>query len=369
MTGVSASEYLQSHLLAFQNAEKIYSQSVSDVVAAEIRRDEARKQKDEAYSRLEEAREKYADGSLDQQQKHEPTDNGEKKRVGKSSSFQVRRSPNKSASFGGKGPQKSNSGNSGRKSNGSNLPSDGTALNHGPQNGSPRKLSDPLHNNDEDQKQPHVILSPRAGSKKAPSIFRQNGRSSPNGRQVKRPSLGTGVLEPLSSPSSVLELSKGRTREWLGSHLDCDRLGLVRKFYQASFGTKTNQETKIMSVSSIVLNDEWNELVKLTSDIQELYIGKSNNNSMNTNKGAPQTSLRDKAASALIAPQKEPIALFFAPKKSAGTSDLFYAGHWRVIDGQMLDPPRIVKGQPRQSLVKFEFVGVDNAVVQALNEE
>lgn len=373
MPDVPASEYLHSLLLAFQNADKTYSQYVSDVVKAEIRRDAARQEKDEAYARLEEAREKYSGSSLDQQAKDQPADTVEKRRLGNSNSFQKRRSPAKTNSFGNKGPQKAGNGNS-------SVASNGKAVNGTLQNGSMEKVTQrPTSHGSvdggskEDKKPPAVLQSPRAGSKKAPSIFRKASvrRAPQSGVQGKRPSNSPAVLEPLSSPSSVLELSKGRTREWLDSHMDCDGVGLVRKFYQASFGTKTSQETKKLIVCTIVLNDEWNVLVKTTAEVQEMYIGKGNSNGTNTgsNVGTQQPSLRDKAAEALAAHQKEPVALFFAPKKGTEPRDIFYGGHWRVIEGEMLNPPRIVNGQARQCLVKFEFVGLNNAIVRALNED
>ena len=59
MPEISASEYLNSLLAAYQTAEKHYSQAVTDLVAAEIRRDEAKTAKEEALIRLENARAKY----------------------------------------------------------------------------------------------------------------------------------------------------------------------------------------------------------------------------------------------------------------------------------------------------------------------
>jgi len=123
----------------------------------------------------------------------------------------------------------------------------------------------------------------------------------------------------------------------------------------------TNEKTKEISVHTIVLNDEWNELVTDTSEIQEMYIGKSSDPNA-------KPSSRDRAALALVKPpQREPIALFFAPKKAQGSNDIHYGGHWKVVDGKMLAPPRAVKGQLRQCLVKFQFVGVSQAIVNALN--
>jgi hypothetical protein len=434
MPEVSAGEYLHSLLQAFQNAEKIYCQSVADVVDAEIRRDVAMKQKDEAFSRLEEAREKFSGGTM---VKDRPDDPAEKNSLSKSNRLPNRRiSRVKSSTFGKNSPNKNHNNNydptSDENKNVSNSASSSGVHHHmvsttdsdplgsnanedvsftqdkkplpivqSSRAGSKKApsifrkgtssevhhpmvsttVSDPFGSNDNedigfthDKTPPSIIQSPRAGTKKAPSIFRKGtgGRLSQSNAIEKRSSTRAGILDPLSSPMVVYELSKGRTREWLDTHLDCDRVGLVRKFYQASFGTKTNQETKKLSVSTIVLNDEWNDLVTSTSEIQELYVSKNTNSPTNANSatsGHLQPSLKDKAAEALVSPQKEPIALFFAPKKKREPSNLFYAGHWRVIDGHKLDPPSFVKGQARQCQVKFEFVGVDRTIVDAMNED
>jgi len=82
MPEISASEYLNSLLQAYQSAEKIYTQAVSDLVAAEIRRDEASTARDEALQRLEEARAKYGPGNK--------AANGEQK-LNKSNSFSRRK--------------------------------------------------------------------------------------------------------------------------------------------------------------------------------------------------------------------------------------------------------------------------------------
>mmetsp|Transcript_9491 Transcript_9491/g.17296 ORF Transcript_9491/g.17296 Transcript_9491/m.17296 type:complete len:153 (+) Transcript_9491:2-460(+) len=152
--------------------------------------------------------------------------------------------------------------------------------------------------------------------------------------------------------------------------MDCDRVGLVRRFYQASFGTKTNQETKQLSVSTILLKDDSNDLVQSTSDIQVMYIDKSTKSTAPDGTAAKsQPSLRGQAAQALATPQQEPVALFFVPVKSTGTNNIYYGGHWKVVHGEMIDPPKTIRGRPRQCRLSFEFVGVDQSIVQAINED
>jgi hypothetical protein len=214
-----------------------------------------------------------------------------------------------------------------------------------------------------------VIRSPKAGSKPAPKIMR--GIKPPLAGDILESSSGQPKLDPLPSPKGVLEISKGRARDWLDEHLNCDQIGLVRNFYHASFGTRTNQETNELTVSTLLLNDESCDFVKDTSEFQEFYIAKrANNNNINNNYNNSNNvpTLRDKAAECLAAPQKEPIALFFALRKGPGKGNIYYGGHWTVKHGEMIDPPQVIKGQPSQCLLKFEFVGVDQSVVKAMDD-
>jgi hypothetical protein len=123
-------------------------------------------------------------------------------------------------------------------------------------------------------------------------------------------------------------------------------------------GEAANGLTQKVSVLTIVFNEDWNDLVTKTSEIQEMYIGENTNSNPNG-----KATMRDRAAEALVTPpQKEPIALFFAPNNSKGTSDIHYGGHWRVVDG-------IGEGATKECLAKFEFVGVDKAIVEAINRD
>ena len=56
---VPVEEHLNSLLAAFQYAEKIYNQTVTDAVAAEIRRNEAERFKIDTFEMLRKAREKF----------------------------------------------------------------------------------------------------------------------------------------------------------------------------------------------------------------------------------------------------------------------------------------------------------------------
>ncbi len=349
MPEIPVSEYIESLLIAYQNAEKIYNLAVSDVIAAERRRDEAEKCKEDARTRLELARQKYTTPSGETPSPENPVttssrpprgvtrktsqNNGKKK--------QVRRQPIKKAIA------ESESTRTSPVENIQNIPMNvEEKIEISPV---AKRLS---------ITSPQIILSPTAGHSKAPKIFLTNPES-PRRRSSNR-------IVPLLSiedTKPIFEIAKGRSREWYDKNFDCEASGLVKKFYQAAFGTKTNEKTQKVTVRTIVLNDEWNDLVKDTSEMQLMYIGKS----------AEQDSkptLRDRAADALVnPPQQDPVALFFAPKNLLNTNEIYYGGHWKVVDGKMLHPPRAVKGQLRQCLAKFVFVGVDRQIVEAINKE
>lgn len=218
---------------------------------------------------------------------------------------------------------------------------------------------------------PAIILSPTAGHKKVPKIFLTNPESPrkrssnavvPESPRRRASSGAVPLLLALDEIKSVLTISQGRNRDWFDKNFDCEAHGIVKKFYQATFSTKTSEKTKKVTVKTIVLNDEWNDLVTDTSQIQEMYIGKSPDNDV-------KPTFRDRAAEALVnPPQQDPIALFFAPKHSLNTNEIYYGGHWKVVDGEMLQPPRLVKGQLQQCLARFAFVGIDRHIVEAINK-
>lgn len=402
MPDIPASEYINSLLTAYQYGEKIYSQAVSDVIAAEVRRDEARKARDELLVRLENAREKYSpDGSSpktsDTALPRANNTTPPRGRAGKISNGAVRRKQapqpqikNTIANAGGnekivpaEGPKTPTRPlqqveapyvaatstlsppftPSGRKSikktiasleaNEKGIPAEAPKS---PAKPKQKEEASPVPTTPTPPISSDILMSPTAGSKKPPRIFLSPG--TPRKRSSRFV-----TLTPLEDTKPILDIAPGRTREWYEKNFDCDSCGLVKNFYKAAFGTKTNEKTQKVTVRTVVMNDEWNELVTDTSQIQEMYIGKRADKD-----GKPNP--RDKAAEALVSPpQKEPIAFFFAPKKSQDTSLVFYGGHWKVIDGKMLNPPRAVNGQMRQCLVKFAFVGVDRLILEALDNK
>ena len=168
-------------------------------------------------------------------------------------------------------------------------------------------------------------------------------------------------LESKNMDLPILAICKGRSREWYEANFDAESLGLAKRFYQAALGTKTHASTNQVHISSVLLNDEWNTMATTTAEVQELYIVVSNNSD-------GKETLRDRAARALVQPpQQEPAAIFFAPKMTRNTEDVYYGGHWKVVAGSMLDPPRVFKGTPRQCLANFVFCGVDPEIVKAVN--
>ena len=62
---VSSSEYLRKLLAMYQATEQVYMQAVSDVITAEIRREEALRAKNDAMKRLEEARMRLRHSNVD----------------------------------------------------------------------------------------------------------------------------------------------------------------------------------------------------------------------------------------------------------------------------------------------------------------
>ncbi|KAL3941514.1 MAG: hypothetical protein SGBAC_004132 [Bacillariaceae sp.] len=184
------------------------------------------------------------------------------------------------------------------------------------------------------------------------------GRKSTLGNSMHRKTI---PLDSKDIDLPILSICKGRSRDWYEANLDSESLGLAKRFYHAALGTKTRASTNQVHISSVLLNDEWNAMATNTSEVQELYIGVSN-----TSDG--KETLRDRAARALVQPpQREPVAIFFAPKKTRNTDDVYYGGHWRVVAGSMLEPPHVINGMPRQCLAKFIFCGVNPDIVKAVN--
>jgi hypothetical protein len=333
----STSDLLNSLLTAYQYAEKVYGHTVSDLVSAEIRRDEALQVKNLAFAKLEEAREKIHSAPAP----NVPTP------------ATMRQPP---PSPRAKAPKILTKNSMNRRSSRNVVESE------------PKQEEKKPDEMIQEEKKEEDIRKPDEPKRSPPkkTNSRNLGGSNRNlgGRRGPK-ALVPAVLEDAEINKPVFEICKGRTREWYDSHLDCDSLGLVKNFFRASFGTKTNAQSKKVTVFTMVLSDEWNDLAVDTTQIQEVYIGQNNYTNPN-----PKPSLRDKAAEALVMPpQKEPLAIFFAPKKSKKNSDIYYVGHWQVQDGKMLDPPVSKKGLMRQALAKFKFVGIDKRIVDAINED
>jgi hypothetical protein len=338
----STSELLNSLLTAYQYAEKVHGQTVSDLVAAEIRRDEALQVKNEAFAKLEQAREKIHNAPAP----NVPTP------------AKMREPPPSPRS---PAPKILTKNSMKRKS------SNGIVVQSVPKQ--EEKKQEEKEPDEKIQEEKKEDIQKPDEPKRTP-LKRTNSRSSGGSRRSVGGRRGSkahvpAVLEDAEINKPVFEICNGRTREWFDQHIDCDSLGLVKNFFRASFGTQTNAQSKKVTVLAMVLNDEWNDLAVDTTEIQEVYIGQNNYTSP-----SPKPSLRDKAAEALvIPPQKEPLALFFAPKISKKTSEIYYVGHWQVQDGKMLSPPVSKKGQMRQALAKFKFVGIDKRIVDAINED
>jgi hypothetical protein len=358
MTDVPASEYINSLLAFYQTAEKILRQAEADVVFAKKRREEARNIKDEAVARLEEAKRKYDIGNFTLPDQS-PSLNEVSKRLVKRTVHHHGRSKSSSSHSG-----------DGYKSDDPSASVGNAPLQQDRRSAKGSKLLN-MNSNADDLSSP--LVSPlmqdynskrRIRSFKMPKsqkLLSPSGhRSTSIGASISKRSL---MITAKDLVSPVLDICKGRSREWYEENLDCESLGLVKRFYQAALGTKTHAASNQIYISSVLLNDEWNDLATNTSEVQELYIGVS------TNSDGKET-LRDRAARALVQPpQKEPLAIFFAPKNELGTDNVYYGGHWKVVAGNMFEPPLVMKGEPRQCLVKLVFSGVDPEIVKAVNAD
>jgi len=350
MAKISAYEYLNTLIDFYEATDKLYMQAEADVVVATKRRDEAKNMKNKVWNRLAEARKKC-----------NVTDSDVTKTV-------VRKSSLRNREHGEKTPSPRD--NDGNKSDNQFSPDPFSPDPFSPQTYPPLHEEDELKNK-RNQLQPIPDLDSQAVAPTGPRNRKPRKLSSPGGRSRKMGhsipkqsrSIRTVKLESKNINVPIFEICRGRAPEWYESNLKAESLGLVKRFYQAALGTKTHAATNQVYISSVLLNDEYHTMVTMTSEVQELYIGVSK-----TSDG--KETLRDRAARALVQPpQKEPVAIFFAPRNTKFTGDVFYGGHWKVVAGNMLEPPRIVKGTPRQCLVKFEFCGVNPDIVKAVNGE
>ena len=407
---VPASDYLDCLLEGYQNAETVYSQAVSDVVVAEIRRDKAKQAKDLALQRFEEAHKQYGGSStisIVEKKLQKTTAKSERTTPPKSStsympSHHRAKYINAAQKLAGKlknvtkekdyfpPPDVSHSSSTSvaLSATSAAIPNT-TSMSHPVRIGNTKPPVDitnqqsslgtkkpPLPklffktNNKNSRSSLKDTTNNRTATKKTSSNM-CNDKTETGNRAAVRNKKRTSRIVPApldqlqGNPCNVLGICKGRTRDWFQAHFDgCENnLGLVRHFYKASFGTQTNVKTKQVKVYSIVLDDNWNDFVSTTSDVQEIYIGNS-----------------PKIVKALVKQQpcqKEPIAIFFAPKKKSrgGTTanTLHYGGHWKIIPGSgsthTSNPPQEVKGRERHCLVKFEFVGINQQIIEVMNQE
>lgn len=311
MAEVPAQDYFKSLQSYLETAEKLLSRAEADVANAKQRREEARAIKEEALSRLEEAKKRYGIIATPGDPLLTSPEETRKKIKPVESPGSLLMSA------------------SGRRK---------------------KQVRSPIPK-----------LQSRESSGRA-AVHKELHKRDSN-RLAKIGSRGDLYLQRVDLVQPVLDICKGRSREWYEANLDSESLGLVKTFYKAALGTKTKKNTDHILVSSVLLNDEWNDIVKTTGQVQELYIGTS------AHSEDGKTSLRDRAARALIQPpQKDSLAIFFAPKNNLGTDNVYYGGHWKVVAGNMFEPPQVVKGHPRQCLVKFMFTGIDPDIVKAINE-
>eukprot|EP00980_Cylindrotheca_fusiformis_P023803 scaffold11032_cov122-Cylindrotheca_fusiformis.AAC.4 len=353
MIDVPAREHVKTLLAFYQTAETMLRQAEADVVFAKKRREEARNIKDEAMARLEEAKERYGVEDIALPDRSLSLVELSKRLVRKPSSRHAKQKKNKNR---GRSKSPSQHGSDGYKSDD---PVASTGYRRSKSRQQAADLSSHSDHRNSPDGSPGKHKSRHSKMPRPRSLGSPGGRRSSGGAASRRGSLL--ISKDLVSP--VLGICKGRSREWYEANIDCESLGLVKRFYQAALGTKTHAASNQIYISSVLLNDEWNDLVADTSEIQDLYIGVSSNSD-------GRETLRDRAARALIRPpQKEPLAIFFAPRHSLGTEDVYYGGHWRVLAGNMFDPPLVMKGTPRQCLVKLIFSGVDPEIVKAVNAE
>lgn len=456
MTTVPANEHLSALLATYQYAEKMFSQLVAEVVAAEMRRDEAEKFKIEAFKRLQKARERYnADATTHDMAQGNYTEGKLQNLAGHSHNMEIdpkrdTRKQQVNQDISRNDPVHSNGGRRSPKSsprrNSENIqsspvlpkepsipaadqellsprkPIKQTIAQEARGNKGPRSPTSPSNKDKKSKVEfpTHVkspitpadqeILSPRrsiratiAESNAAKTVppeppispFETNGerratfspdtrasavgsesnrgagsshdRAQKEGSRRKNRSIVVS-LKAYKEPKPTLQISRGRSREWLDENVDYEAFGLVKNFYQAAFGTKTNEKAQRITTRTIVLSDETNDLVSDTGKIQEMYVVKNTNDTSDGTEGT--LSQRNRAAHALVdPPQSHPFALFFAPKKTLSTSDIYYVGHWKVQDGKILDPPEMVNGYLRQAMAKFSFAGVDKNIVDAFNRD
>lgn len=135
-------------------------------------------------------------------------------------------------------------------------------------------------------------------------------------------------------PEVWLRSSIGRTREELNAIDD-----MVQYVGSCQFNQSVVY-SKFGVVYAIVLNDELNELAQRTDQPQYWYV------SLGPGR---------KRDARLVGASQSTIPLFHAPKIEYNTKELFYVGHYKVMNVEDLDPPIIQNEIERDMRVTFAF--------------
>jgi hypothetical protein len=184
------------------------------------------------------------------------------------------------------------------------------------------------------------ISSPPNG-KVATDVTKKRPRSTSNLTMTIR-----NRIRPADIPQDRwLQSSIGRTREELNN------IDLVEYMGSCKFGQSCIC-SKFGKVHAIVLNDEWNELVQTIDEQQLWYVGLGPGR---------------KRDAGLVAACSSTIPIFHAPKVEYKTRELFYVGHYKVLNIKEYDPPISITDQERQLLLTFTFVEFDINLATIIN--
>ena len=200
----------------------------------------------------------------------------------------------------------------------------------------------------------------RPRSTSTTSINGSNSISSPPNEQLmldvtkKRPRSTSNLTMTIRNrirPSDIpqdrwLQSSIGRTRDELNSIDDMVQYMGSCKFGQSCICSKFGK------VHAIVLNDEWNELVQTIDEQQLWYVGLGPGR---------------KRDAGLVAACSSTIPIFHAPKVEYKTKELFYVGHYKVLNIKEYDPPISITDQERQLSLTFTFVEFDIKLATIIN--
>jgi hypothetical protein len=147
-----------------------------------------------------------------------------------------------------------------------------------------------------------------------------------------------------------LKISEGRTRVELSKHIA--RLGLRAKFSQGAASTYKKNPLDKSNISHITLNSGWNHLPKNESESLEWWLGEGNRRLQLVSSLDPTQYKQSKRG----------IPIFWAEKRPGGKKGgdpCHYVGHYRCVQLHHCTRPTIMKGEPRQALLEFQFVRFD----------